>query len=655
MLSKSVIRQGTEKASPRRMELRAGPLSMVFEPEKGFLRYVRLGEREVLRGIYAAVRDQNWETIEPELSYLQEEISADSFRVTFEMSCLEGEVDFFWKGSLTGQADGTVEYRFEGVARSAFKRNRIGFCILHPIEPCAGNPCTIGKVNGQSERGVFPKYISPNQPFMDLKSLSHQVAPGVTAEVSFEGDVFETEDQRNWTDASYKTYCTPLSLPFPVEVPAGTTVSQAVTIRLKGDVPKAPAGKAPKRRDTSLTVGSGALGPLPTLGLGLASHGRPLTDQEIKRLKALNLHHLRIDVVPGDPDCHEVLALATEQARALETSLEVAVHLSDNAEGELVALREEMELLRPKVCRWLIFHINEKSTSGKWAALAREKLAGYDPQARIGGGTNAYFAELNRGRPPVDLLDFLCYSINPQVHAFDNDSLAETLQAQGYTVQSAKTFAGGLPIVISPVTLRPRFNPNATGPEGVPAPGELPWQVDVRQMSLFGAAWTVGSMAYLSQSQADSVTYYETTGWRGVMETEKGSPVPAKFRSIPGAVFPLYHVLADAGELPGGEVLKVTPSDALEVAGLAVRKGKRLRVLTANLTDRPIKIKLATPMRGTVEVRRLNEINAVLAMTDPEAFREGLGQTAELRDGGLRLELLPYAVARIDGTSLETA
>jgi len=654
MLPESVLRQGTDKAPPRRMELQAGPLSMVFEPEKGFLRYIRLGEREVLRGIYAAVRDHNWDTIEPELSNLHQESSADSFRITFGMTCAAGVVDFFWKGSLTGQADGTVAYRLDGVARSAFKRNRIGFCILHPIGPCAGNPCTINKVDGASEPGVFPKHISSDQPFLDLKSISHEVAPGVTAEVSFEGDIFETEDQRNWTDASYKTYCTPLGLPFPVDVAEGTKVSQAVTIRLKGEAPKAPT-EAVKSPESVLTGAPETLGPLPGLGLGMASHRRPLAAREITRLKALNLHHLRVDIVAGDPDCHEALGQAAEQARALGTSLEVAVHLSDNAEGELAALLGEVQLLELPVSRWLIFHVNEKSTSRKWAALAREQLAGYDPQAKIGAGTNAYFAELNRDRPPVDVLDFVCYSINPQVHAFDNDSLAETLETQSYTVQSAKAFAGGLPIVVSPVTLKARFNPNATGPEPEPGPDELPSQVDVRQMSLFGAAWTAGSIAYLSQSQAAGVTYYETTGWRGVMETQKGSPLPEKFPSIAGAVFPLYHVLADVGELAGGDVLAVTPGNALAVAGLAIRKGSRLRVLVANLTDHPLTVKVATPMRGTAQVRRLDETNAVSAMTDPEAFRRGAGEALKLEDGSFTLELLPYAVARIDGATKEKA
>jgi hypothetical protein len=45
--------------------LRAGPLRLVFD--RGALRWIRLGEREVLRGIYFAVRAENWVTITPEL------------------------------------------------------------------------------------------------------------------------------------------------------------------------------------------------------------------------------------------------------------------------------------------------------------------------------------------------------------------------------------------------------------------------------------------------------------------------------------------------------------------------------------------------------------------------------------------------------------
>jgi hypothetical protein len=42
--------------------------------------------------------------------------------------------------------------------------------------------------------------------------------------------------------------------------------------------------------------------PLPPLGLGVASHSQPLSALELARLKALHLHHLRVDLLLSDPD-----------------------------------------------------------------------------------------------------------------------------------------------------------------------------------------------------------------------------------------------------------------------------------------------------------------------------------------------------------------
>ena len=48
-------------------ELRAGPLRMLYD--NGGLRYIKWGEREILRRIYIALRDRNWETI-PAVKFL---------------------------------------------------------------------------------------------------------------------------------------------------------------------------------------------------------------------------------------------------------------------------------------------------------------------------------------------------------------------------------------------------------------------------------------------------------------------------------------------------------------------------------------------------------------------------------------------------------
>ena len=244
-------------------------------------------------------------------------------------------------------------------------------------------------------------------------------------------------------------------------------------------------------------------------------------------------------------------------------------------------------------------------------------------------------------------MDLVGYSINPQVHAFDNLSLIETLAAQAETVKSSRRLFNNKPIAVTPVTLQMRFNPNTTAPESELESGQLPSQVDVRQMSLFGAGWTVGSLKYLCESETHSLTYYETTGWRGVMETEYGSPMPEKFYSLRGAVFPLYHVFADIGEFAGGKIMTTSSSNPLKITGLAIHKKGRTRVILANLVSEIQQLTVHN-LSGSVYIRHLNESNVEQAMQSPETFRAQTILKQLTVKGSIKLELLPYALVCID-------
>ncbi|HCK09781.1 MAG TPA: hypothetical protein DHW45_07880, partial [Candidatus Latescibacteria bacterium] len=112
----------------------------------------------------------------------------------------------------------------------------------------------------------------------------HEVVAGVTAEVRFEGDVFEMEDQRNWTDASYKTYCTPLANPYPVDVAAGTKIRQSVTISVSSwpDVVNSVS------EQVVVLVNPADRTPLPEIGLGCASQDEELSEDQVLRLQTLH-------------------------------------------------------------------------------------------------------------------------------------------------------------------------------------------------------------------------------------------------------------------------------------------------------------------------------------------------------------------------------
>jgi hypothetical protein len=175
----------------------------------------------------------------------------------------------------------------------------------------------------------------------------------------------------------------------------------------------------------------------------------------------------------------------------------------------------------------------------------------------------------------------------------------------------------------------------------------LPGDVDSRQASLFGAAWTVAQLSRLVLStHVHSATYFETTGWRGLMENENGSPLPAKFFSIPGAVFPLYHVFAAMADF--NRVLRSHSTHPLQVEAVTLLDAQnRKRVLVANLLPEDQEIKIKT---GTCEARvaRLNADTVGQAMRAPENFLKSAGEPLMAISGKLELKLSAYEVVRVD-------
>ncbi len=611
---RALVLRGGPLAAPA-IELRAGPVTLEFEPGLAFVRYIRLGEVEILRGIYAAVRDRTWLTVLPKVTNIVREVRERSFRLGFDADCQEGDIHFFWRGEITGEENGTVRFTMDGAAKTAFQKNRIGFCVLHPLEECAGKPyraetSTDGKVEGN-----FPLLISPHQPVKNLKSITHNVSPGVEAEVQFEGDLFEMEDHRNWTDGNYKTYCTPLGLPFPVDVKRGAQIRQSITMRLSGTPAAVRASRAP---EVLIETVQGGVRKLPPIGVGWAPSA---TAGEIARLKAAKPAHLRVDLRLSR-DYGSTLMQATKDAATLGVPLEAALFVTDDAERQLRELASRTK--GTSVARWLVFHEDEPSTPQKWLTLARGILKG----APVGGGTNAYFTELNRTRPESSWLDVASYSINPQVHAFDDRSLVENLEPQSATVATARSFLGKTPVAITPVTLRPRFNPN--DPATI---DNNPRKYDPRQPSLFGGAWTAGSVKYLSESGADSLTYFEMRGPGGWLDAARA--------------FPLYHVLADVNEFAGADVHALSSTDPLSVVALMLRKGGRTRVIAANLTLAPVAMRFRIPeLAGKMSIWRLDEHSYAMATTDPGRFRAAPGATLETSEPSF--VLLPYGVMRLD-------
>lgn len=597
--------------------LRAGPLTMVFDADNVFLRYIRVGTHEVLRGINAPIRNQNWATIPPEVSNLRVDQRDDSFTVTFNVACKQADIDFRWIGSIVGSNRGEIEFTFDGEAHSTFRRNRIGFCVLHGPS-VAGQPWLLETVDGKKSEGRFPKFISPHQPAKNLRAITHDVSPGLRARVEFEGEIFEMEDQRNWTDASFKTYCTPLEIPYPVEIPKKTKVSQKIRISLLGDIPDETTSSL----DPAVLTISDRKSKLPLLGLQLSSEVEVPTDKQLKLLKALNLDHLLVDLPLSKESFVYDLRRATRQAKALGVSLEVVLGLGESP--AFPTLIKEVKELHPPVSFWLV-----RGGDPRHFEMAREYLAPISGDARIGVTRVTNFVELNRARPKGNSVDAIGFAINPQIHSFDNASITETLPIHADTINTARQFSGDRPVIVGPITMAPQLLDGVDQPGGPPQGGPLPTYVDKRQVEPFTAAWTLGSIKYLADSAAHSATYFETIGWNGIMDADDVSSRPKAFPSRPGELFPVYYLLRDIGEFAGGGVWQVDSSNDRTAVGLAMYKSSRIRVLIGNLTRE----------EQTVTLRGLGEKPVTIQM---------LGGKRTQATPELPISLPPYGIAKID-------
>ena len=564
--------------------LAAGPLRLDYDA--GDLRAIRLGDLEIVRRIYVAFQDRNWTARQWRIEEESIERGADTFRIALRARGTFDASSFTWTAEITGDADGTIRYAIDGSTETAFLRNRLGICLLHPMAEFAGRQCTITTVSGETVETAFPDAISPHQPFLDICCMDFPVADGVTARLTFTGDVFETEDHRNWSDASYKTYCTPISRPFPVEVRPGDRVTQSVTLSLDGTAPE----PIDLPDHVTIEISDEAVA-LPRLGTQVGD--LPWTDTEVEAISDLGLDHFMATIAAATADAavelHAIIDIAER------TGARLRLRLVDGDDAHYAALRG---LVRSAPLDSLaVIRTDEKVTSAEAIDQARRALGDDLPWC---GGTDLYFTELNRQPPDTEGLSWVSFSLNPQVHAFDDRSVMQNAATGEAIARNAPRLAGDARIAVGPISLRPRFNPNATDPASDVSNTALPSSVDARQRTWFAAAWTALSLRSLATpGTVDAVTYFEAVGWRGLRERESGSADPVAFPTAPGEAFPVYALVR---ELRDFDRLLPTRSDQPEVAdALVVATEERARAFVVNLSPVPVSIVLTGAASATID------------------------------------------------------
>jgi D-apionolactonase len=557
---------GTDKPPRRNEVLRAGDATVTLEA--GQLRHLRVGGTEAIRAVSFLVRDRDWGTVDPVISELAMKGGHVAYSARYDMD--GGHLDVQVTLTLTPNS---LTAEVVATAHGTIETNRAGFTVLHPIEGVAGASVRVGHPDGSGEETRFPALIEPWQPFKDIAALTHE-AGGLRIECRLEGDVFEMEDQRQWGDASYKTYNRPLALPWPYTIRDGAELRQAVRIAwspipASDPVPPIRAEVAKARFPQTALV----------LTAEDARHAT-INPDDLRRIGAQRvLCHLDIAAGHG---LAELQAFAALQAVLPDLSYDLELIAACRPDCDLKAefagyaadlaalgFRPASIMTCPSVDRQSTPPGSDWPPCPPLEAIHAAARAAF-PDITLGGGMASFFPELNRKRPPADAWDFVTHGLCPIVHAADDLSVMETLEAVPHILASARAIIGGRDYRLGPSTIAMRQNPY--GSRTIPNPDRdrvCMADDDPRQDAAFAAAWTLGLAAAIAPAGVTVWTPGALYGPRGLVRDD-------------GSLRPLAGVVQALAAQAGQPMRGATVADGR--AELAFDGA----TLTANLTpERP--------------------------------------------------------------------
>ncbi|QSO47315.1 hypothetical protein [Alicyclobacillus mengziensis] len=582
-------RNVSEVRFPRLTTLQGGALTAVVHD--AYIRNIRYNGTEVLKGIYFTVRDEMWHEVSPVHTESHFAQQRDSFRVDVHLHYDSPSVGLECLVCIQARAGDTLTYQFSAKATKECKTNRLGLCILHGCE-LAGQELRVYHTNGKATQGKFPAYISANQPFTDISGLRWMPSHTVYAELKVDGDVFEMEDQRNWSDDSFKTYCTPLHLPKPVIRAAGTLASQQVTLKLQALESTVqlesrsavhPQSQTRENETATVLVPQRIRCQLPYIGVTVPAAVDGVDLDHLISDSRVDHVHKQLDLAAPDWET----TLSNDLTLARKSQLKLALEV--DGVGHLQNLHQLLELTsKSGVCLPLTLYCGGGSVTSEHAVqMAQHKLDTLPKRVGICGGTRGHYAQLNRSTICEQHVDSVSFGVSPTVHMRDLLSIVETLNAQRQMVMDiARYMRRDVPIHVGPVTLFPRFNADFVISEDNPVIDAD----DALYHSNFYAAWMLGSIDALSQTGVFAVTYSHH-GMTGDQTTH---------------TTPVYRFLSELQSAARPHVLDTQTSDR-GIHCLATKFDDVTKVFLANLTDseRLVNVKFEEAPSNTFAVHQL--------------------------------------------------
>ncbi len=505
------------------------------------------GGRVLVPRVFFSVRDESWATPGLRVSYhlpTVEGVGGGSAPVAFS-----GAVDGFplaVTGTIATRGRSlVVTFALDASGDAAVAR--AGPCVLHEV---VGPQAVIAADVGGNQILVTPTDQIVPHPIVSGYTHLDLPVDDTTLTIGFEGATFEMEDQRNWGDATFKSYCPPLEMPRPLRLRAGARVDYTLTFDADTRSARASVPFRGTSAHSRIDLAGLARVSVPSLPrVGLTHPGGALSDAVLEKLRELQASFLHFCVDLGDAHWAELFRGDLSVAAALELP---AVVTLESPPQEPTRLARFSELAAGAVDTAFVFEPGSPVTSEAAANAARENFAGTGIE--VGAGTRGHFASLNLAGKVPEAAQVVSVALAAAAHDDDRRALTTSPASYAAIVEGTRRIAGARPLYLGPVGLAPTFDSWSAPGHGTP-PRRAFDSGHRRHPTRFGAAWAVAAYAALAALGIERLCLAGTVGGRGagVAAAEHFTPFPlfdalvALARLAPGT----YHALAPGGRVAG--------------------------------------------------------------------------------------------------------
>ena len=568
------------------------------------IRNIRYEGVQIIDLLYTAIRPSDWSTLKSDEYAADLRISGNDYEITITESFTSALVATT-KVILSAGNTFSVEYELKGLAEYSVNRWGICFCLdtadwMGASVLSSGNSYSLlrdispQRVVDGVVQGLFPEshemqFIAADQRYLKVAS---------------NGKVLEAEDQRNWTDNTYKIYSGSLKEPRPFTTSPGSSWKQKVNFEV--GVPKQNSADPTKILVREIEA-------LPSIGLQFNSDPLLTPDDLEKALVLLEIDHLRVNAESLTP---QKIATTASNGLILETAL-LSSNQNEILKAEVVQLSERV----PAGSRLLIQREGREVVEAT-DLPKNESLNTYIP------GTDAYLVDLHREK--FEFTNSVSYSITPTVHSTDTETIFKTLSTQKESIEFAQKYLAPQ-VFLSPITFSTRGNPE-TGHSRDQRINFADLDSAMHIRTIEGAAWTLGSIHAVASAGAFSGSWHELFGEHGIIYSQSGA---IKFS-------PVFHAISALG---AHHAHQITIATSLDNSWVAFENRETKTILVASLRPWSLEI-TAKVLAGYKSMQSLRgeDCDTASQIMDWWSFAEATPISADFP-----LTLTPFEIALIRG------